>query len=284
MLFIDDNIWILYCYFEWAWLFFDNKMSKTYVKLRKFLKKIKKSQKDLEETLVLLSAKIDKVKSLASESVWAQIFQNATYKSSWLKDKTFYPGRWAIGYPAMYVLYRVLNEAKPKAILELGLGQSTRIIAQYASDMPDVEHTVVENNQSWIDFFSADFPLSASTRIQKLDWVFKPYKEVEKMRVFDGFKETFSGKTFDLIFIDAPLGGDMKVYSRVDVLSILPDCLEKDFVIILDDYNRSGEQGTIREIRACLDANKIPYKAHAYAGEKTVYLICSASYGWFASM
>ena len=184
----------------------------------------------------------------------------------------------------MYALYRVLNEAKPKSILELGLGQSTRMIAQYAMHTPGVEHTVVENNPSWIDFFSADFPISEATNVQKLDCVMQPFKEVEKVRVFDRFKETFTGKKFNLIFIDAPLGGDLKVYSRVDVLSILPECLEEDFVIMLDDYNRSGERGTVKEMLACLNVHKIPYRTHAYAGEKTVYLICSASLGWFASM
>lgn len=231
-----------------------------------------------------VSANLNKTQSIAAELVWAHIFKDASHNSHWLKDKTFYPGRWAIGYPAMYVLYRVLNEAKPKSILELGLGQSTRMIAQYAKAIPNVHHTVVENNPSWIDFFSADFPLSDATKILKLDWVMKSYKEVQKVRVFDHFKETFTGNKFDLIFIDAPLGGDMKVYSRIDILSILPECLEENFIIMLDDYDRPGEKGTIKEILTCFDANKIAYKAHAYAGEKTIYLICSASLGWFASM
>lgn len=247
-------------------------------------KEVDSTQNDLKRVSSSIFSNLNKTQSIAAESVWAHIFKDASHNSHWLKDKTFYPGRWAIGYPAMYVLYRVLNEAKPKSILELGLGQSTRMIAQYAKAIPNVHHTVVENNPSWIDFFSADFPLSDATRILKLDWVMKPYKEVEKVRVFDHFKETFTGNKFDLIFIDAPLGGDMKVYSRIDILSILPECLEEDFVIILDDYNRSGEKGTIKEILTCFDANKIAYKAHAYAGEKTIYLICSASLGWFASM
>ena len=69
----------------------------------------------------------------ASEAVWAQIFNNTISESLWLKDKTFSPGRWAVGYPYLYVMYRVLNETRPKRILELGLGQSTRMIAQYAA-------------------------------------------------------------------------------------------------------------------------------------------------------
>ena len=38
-----------------------------------------------------------------------------------LINLSFSPGRGAIGYPVMYVLYRVLNEFKPTSILELGI-------------------------------------------------------------------------------------------------------------------------------------------------------------------
>ena len=41
---------------------------------------------------------------------------------------------------------------------------------------------------------------------------------------------------YDLIFIDAPLGGISKIYSRIDILSIIPKCLSEHFVIIVDDY------------------------------------------------
>ena len=51
-----------------------------------------------------------------------------------------------------------------------------------------------------------------------------------------------------MILIDAPIGGDMKVYSRIDVLSLIPEYLGNQFVIILDDVNRMQEKRTIREI------------------------------------
>lgn len=49
---------------------------------------------------------------------------------------------------------------------------------------------------------------------------------------------------FDVISIDAPIGTDLE-YSRRDVLELLPDILEKDFVILMDDANRQGERNTI---------------------------------------
>lgn len=43
----------------------------------------------------------------ASEAVWAEIFNNAITGSEWLTDTAFSPGRWAVGYPYLYVMYRV---------------------------------------------------------------------------------------------------------------------------------------------------------------------------------
>ena len=66
-------------------------------------------------------------------------------------------GRWAVGYQYLYVMYRVLNEIHPRRILELGLGQSTRMLGQYAAAHENVSHFVVEHDPEWIDFFQRDF-------------------------------------------------------------------------------------------------------------------------------
>lgn len=112
---------------------------------------------------------------VARENEWAAIFNNTIYNSSWLKDRSFSPGRWAVGYQFLYVMYRILNEVKPKSILELGLGQSTRMIAQYVRASSDVNHYVVEHDPGWIEFFSNNFAVPESTTIVQLPWDFRPY-------------------------------------------------------------------------------------------------------------
>lgn len=220
----------------------------------------------------------------ASEAVWAEIFNNTVSGSTWLKNTAFSPGRWAVGYPALYVMYRVLNEARPKRILELGLGQSTRMIAQYAAAHEDVEHIVVEHDAEWIAFFKNDFALSERTRIVQLDREMVPYKDAEAVRVFRGFREAFAGQKFDFIFIDAPLGGDMKQYARVDVLGLLPECLDGDFVIMIDDAERSGEIRTVAEMRKRLEETGIAHKCGRYSGKKDCVLICGEHSGFLTTM
>ena len=220
----------------------------------------------------------------AAEAVWAQIFNNTITNSAWLRDKTFSPGRWAVGYPFLYVMYRVLNEARPKRILELGLGQSTKMIAQYAVAFNDVEHIVVEHDPEWVKFFCNGFPLPANTKVTLLEREMIPYKEAEAIRVFKNFKETFQGQYFDFISVDAPLGADMPQYSRIDILNLIPNGLNHDFICMVDDCDRSGEMHTLQEIKQKLSDNQITYQVGRYSGAKTCSIVCSDSNSFLCSL
>lgn len=217
----------------------------------------------------------------ASEAVWAEIFNNAITGSEWLTGTAFSPGRWAVGYPYLYVMYRVLNEVHPRNIFELGLGQSTRMIAQYAAYYK-ARHQIVEHDPEWIEFFARSFKLSPSSSIVTLDRELVPYKEAEAVRVFKDFSKTFAGQHFDFISIDAPLGSD--VYSRIDVLQLLPDCLVEDFVIMLDDCERPGENHTWEEMKRMLDRHGIKYSVGAYPGKKDCRIMSSESLKFVCSL
>lgn len=189
-----------------------------------------------------------------------------------------------MGYQYLYVMYRILNEIKPKKILELGLGQSTRMIGSYARAHNDIEHIIVEHDEKWIDFFQQDFSLSSNSEILLLDREFISFKDAEKVRVFKGFAEKLTNKQFDFISIDAPLGGDMKQYARIDVLQMLPGILSDDFIIMIDDTERSGEKNTVLLIEQCLQTSKIPYKKGVYSGAKDCTLICAEKLGFLTTM
>lgn len=243
------------------------------------------------KALHVLQATADSIKKYsndasryAAEAVWGEVFNSSIEGCEWLTKRTFSPGRWALGYQAMYALFRALNNARPERILELGLGQSTRLTAQYAAANPAVEHYVVEHDPEWIAFFQREYQLSDRTRIVQLDLEFRAYKEADAVRVFSKFKETFQGMRFDLIVIDAPLGGDMPLYARIDILELLPDCLSDRFVIMMDDVERSGEGNTSKEICAALEQAGGPFAKGYYHGAKSLILICSESLSFLTSM
>jgi len=247
-------------------------------------KEVEASISSIEKKLSSLNKKMDSCNKMLKESIWSDVYRDTVHDSSWFTKRDISPGRWAVGYPTLYVLYRVLDEFKPRQILELGLGQSTKMISQYASFHEGVSHFVVEHDDSWIEFMSNSNMLPDNTKIVKLERTMCKYKDAENIRAFKGFKEKFEDCKFDLIIIDAPLGGDMPIYSRIDVLGILPGSLNDDFCIIMDDYNRSGEKNTGKEISSILNANNIEYRTGEYAGEKDTGIWVSDNMQYFTSM
>ncbi|MBE6901521.1 MAG: hypothetical protein E7478_03520 [Ruminococcaceae bacterium] len=246
---------------------------------------LEKRLDELSSALKSVGTNAEKGARSASEAVWANVFHDTCINSDWLDDKAFSPGRWAVGYQMLYVMYRILDEVRPKNILELGLGQSTKLCAQYAAHNSDVTHQVVEHDEDWIGFFRSNYSASmANTEIVMLDREMKPFINDSVVRCFAGFEERFSAQKFDLIIVDAPYSADMKKFARVDVLSIIPQCLCDDFVIIIDDAHRIGEKHTIEEIERVLKAAKIDHKIGRYHGDKECDVICSRSLSFLATL
>jgi len=246
--------------------------------------KILSDMRPIADNIKKSGNELTKIHSTASEILWANIFNNTVSDSLWLHDKTLSPGRWAAGYPFLYILYRVLRDAKPKRILELGLGETTKLISQYAAANGDIEHFVAEHDPEWISFFSQAFALPDNTKIEQLPWGYEPYKEAESVRVYDGFPERFKNGKYDFICIDGPFGGDMKDYARIDVLNLMLENLGESFVILLDDYNRSGEQKTAVEILGKLDGGNVSYAKSTYNGQKAGLIVCSEDMKFLISL
>ncbi len=101
-----------------------------------------------------------------SELIWANVFHDAK-GCSWLDENNFavYPGRWAVGYNYFYAVFRILNEFKPKNILELGLGQSSRLIGQYAKTHENCKHNIVEHDGAFVEITRKNFNFSPNTQI-----------------------------------------------------------------------------------------------------------------------
>ena len=97
----------------------------------------------LERTATDVHAIADRDSTISRESFARSYGQRPSAapspRVSGCKDKSFSPGRWAVGYPYLYVLYRALDEVQTAADPRTGPGQSTRMIAQYAAAHEDVD-------------------------------------------------------------------------------------------------------------------------------------------------
>ena len=216
------------------------------------------------------------------ELEWAHVFHDSIRGKIWLEKLPLNIGRWAGNYSFFYVLHRILSDYKPKKILDLGLGESSKFISTYLDNyLLNSQHTIVEHDQSWINSFVNNFKLSLGSNI-----VHCPLFEIE----INGFKSNsyfeFNNKInnkFDLYIIDGPFGSDR--YSRYDIVSLVNRFSQTDeFIILMDDTNREGERDTVNDISILLKSKNIPIFSVEYIGNKTVTLIVSEKYRYATSM
>ena len=243
-------------------------------------------KKDYDKLISLMQEN----KALSNEILWANIFHDSIKNSKWLMEQSFSPGRAAIGYPTLYALYRILDEYQPQNILEMGLGQSTKMIAAYAKWKLERQelcnHYIVEHDREWIAFFKNMYDLSVATDVIQLDLkkvqVETAENQMTEINIYEQFEKTLGNRKYDLIFIDGPFGSP--VYSRIDVIDLLPQCLNDSFIIMLDDAERAGEQNTLKMISNILNENGIPYSANYYTGQKATAIITSRDLHFLCTM
>ena len=245
--------------------------------------KITIDQKNLMDKYNVQIDKITLLGRIEEENTWSNVFHDVIKDSVWLQNKAFAPGRWAAGYQMLYVMYRILDSVKPKQILELGLGQTTRMISQY-SGYYHAEHQVVEHDPKWIEFFATTYEVPDNVKFVNIDTIIDKYLDDEAVIMYQGFEEQFRGQKFDFICIDAPLGGKAIKYARVDILKILPECLESDFVLLLDDTERIGETNTIKLLQNTFKDNGIEYVMKRYDGRKSSTIFTTKKYSFLTSL
>ena len=216
---------------------------------------------------------------LNMEPYWANVYHDTILNSVWLKDKSVSPGRWAVSYIVLYVLFRILDEIKPQSILECGLGQSSKLTIQYA-DAHKAKLMICENNQDWLSFFKLQFP-TADKYTKILDTEMVHIVPEYEYRTYKGFESVIKGKKFNLVLIDGPLGSAH--YSRPEILDIV-DNLDKSFVILLDDMNRIGEQETWSMLKSKLTEKNILFKEAIYKSDKQLGLLCSSDLSWLTTL
>lgn len=230
---------------------------------------------------IVVHKRLDLLEKKIQEIYNAQIFNSTIKHSEWLQNKSFSPGRWAVDYSCLYVLYRILNDFKPKNIVEFGLGQSTRMLQQYANYF-NAQLVSFENERHWLAFFKKSFPEQDDSRIKIVDTEIVNFRGYDTLRFKQEFID-FVTNDIEFVFVDAPLGSPR--FSRSQILDLIPDQLNvSDFCILFDDTQRGGEQDTLLEIQNVLNENNISFKLNEFKGETTQTLICSPNNSYLLSI
>lgn len=215
----------------------------------------------------------EEIFGMEREILSALKFNSTIAESQWLLHKSFSPGEAAVSYAFLYTLYRVLSSVKPKNILEFGLGQSSKMVHQYAH-FYNAQAVTVEHDKEWVDFFlqskEGDYPVE----IKLLDLETIEIKG-EKALSYKNCKDAFQGQKFDLIIVDGPFGflPEYKKYSRPQIIELVQGSISDNFIIIVDDYNREGEKNTVNEVFRYFENNGIEYVFREYKSNKSHMLI-----------
>jgi hypothetical protein len=213
-------------------------------------------------------------RNMLKELNYADVFNSTIHTSEWLLDKSFSPTSFAIGYPLLYVLYRILDEQHPENILEFGLGQSTKLFHQYSAFLKEAHVTTLEHDVKWIEFFSSKKSLPGNAELVVVESEIIKYKGF-KTRSIKDLEQHVGDKKFDLILVDAPTV--FKRYSRSQILKMVPGNIDPNhFIIIIDDSQRRGERDTCRELEKSFKKHNIIYHKWEYVGIKSSALYCSA--------
>lgn len=234
----------------------------------------------LVERMNSLSEKSDTIIRQQQEVFMAHKYHDTVADYEWLKYKGVSPGGWAVDYAFCYTLARTLNDMHPQNILECGLGQSSRLVHQYAF-YNNIEAVTCEHDLGWIDFLKKEVGDKYPIKIEKTELEEVEYKG-QKALTYKNFQNLFEGIKFDLILIDGPFGSPH--YSRPQTIELCKNNLAKRFCIIIDDTERLGEQETVEEIKNVLLEKGWDYSLTDYSSIKSHTLICSKDLVFLTSL
>ena len=249
-----------------------NKISKELNKIYRHLlrndRKIAQMQKELQVWRDLSNRQFKELNV-------ADLLHDTIINSTWLKNKSFSLHGWAANYSFIYMLYRILDNAKPQNILEMGIGQTSKVTSQYiAYCNPSAMLDIIENDESWITTYQPQLAQNTNVKIHQRDLELFTYDRTE-CRKYKDLNEIVGNTKYDLIIIDGPWGAEQNL-PRSNVLDLIKNHnLSDDFIIIFDDTERKGEHNTSAQAMKLLQEQNVEHFVFQRFGIKTQTYITS---------
>jgi hypothetical protein len=223
---------------------------------------------------------LDENKKAIKEVEWANIYHDSIRDNDDLQKLSLKIGRWAGNYSFFFLLHRILKDFQPPKIVEFGLGESSKFISTYNRSIGNKhEHTVIEQDNNWTNIFNDSFP-NDNVTIQHHPL----QKKTVKGHEYNGYKNIEEiPNDADFYLIDGPFGSPH--FSRYDILYVLEKIsLEKEFILILDDYCREGEQETAAEILLMFKEKGKKIYSTKIEGSKSQFILVTEKYKYALSV
>lgn len=176
------------------------------------------------------------------EQIYQSSYFNSIANTDWIDDTPIAsPNGGTASFSLLYIILSILKDQKTTSLLELGAGKSSSLLLQYAKHF-NTSLTIIDDDDFWLKTVTAGFsdvnsvhaPLTTCTSNSKsIQW----------------YNCKAPTKPVDFILVDGPMAYKKDIrYNRLGILNWLPDILEKEFIIVIDDTNRVGEYELVRSI------------------------------------
>ena len=207
---------------------------------------------------------VRRLEALHQELIFQKIFDIQCRNANLTND--FFPVGGAAGHSLMYLLLRVLEEVPLSKIVELGSGQTTRLIDR--AKPSSCGHVCYESDSTWHVFFK--------DALRTCDYRLRPLVGLEHDGVsYHGF-ENVAQEEFDLLLVDGPPGEER--HSRFSCVPLIENNPRSEFLVIIDDAERPGERETIRHLETSLRRRGLDFKLSYLRGRNMQAVISTPQF------
>lgn len=181
------------------------------------------------------------------EAVYQRLVERELVKLN-IND-TFYPVAGAASYSLFYLLIRSAQELPIASVLELGAGESSKLLDALAKQgILDATITTLEHDARWAELVSAavSHPIVTTSLTSLSGYDLAPVKNLQGI---------------NLLLIDGPpASSESTAFARVGAVDLI-DVLDNDnFLIIIDDAHRIGEMLLADKIETALTDRSMKFR------------------------
>ena len=239
------------------------------------IQRITQHMRENRRLLHEINGRLIGIQASNKEILFAQYFRDSIQDSTWIHDKGFSAYAGAANYSLLYKLFKILDVVRPEAVLEFGLGQTTKMTSQYAEANDKAKVVVIDDDPEWVGIYKKQTTLPKNLKLVTVGLQdFKHDGEtLQKMSEYAGLEKVLGKSKFNLVIVDGPIGYD-KEYSRTNVVSLVGN-LADTWVVVFDDAERPGEQRTMDLFREKLNEKSLKYSEFEVTGSKTQHYFCT---------
>jgi hypothetical protein len=190
-------------------------------------------------------------------------------------------------------IVKILALCSPDSVLELGSGQSTKVLTQYARSHPEAQVLTIEEDEAWHRRLSSTLDAPANHRYETRQLerreVTLPNKRgtVETTWYSDG-ESLLDGRRFQLVIVDGPTnsrrGDEFVRYSRSGFIPLLPSILAGSFAVVIDDTDNFGYVMTAQAMEQAIAATGRRVHCFHVHGVKSQTILCSPDWLFLRSV